>query len=410
MLFRLAARLEAAAKHPASITALVVALAIYGGVICTRRMGDFDVYHRAATRLVAGEDVYRLEDPHRYLYAPILVFLFVPLAPLPLVLGKVVWFLGNLWFAKRAVVLSLRLVFRAERAPPGLVCLLLLFTFRFLDNNIAHGQTNLFLLWLVLEAYALAGAGKAAMAGLALAGAIAVKPFAAILCLEIALRRDLRFLAGTVFGFVLLLAAPALWWGPAYPDVVRDWMTVVSDQVGHYETGNKINQSISAFTYRLFHHYPYGSPVVTLSEGAVSAITAALHAVFLTVLVRRSVRADRAGGLAAGGPAVQDLALYLTYATIALPYSWKYYFVNLLLPLTVLLARLHEGRSLWLLAGLACVFVLNFLPGFRLIGRQGALFFQLASFHFVAAAAVFVLVDRFGERLAGTFPSRRSVC
>jgi hypothetical protein len=45
-------------------------------------MGDFQTYQRAAKRAVAGEPIYRLQDPHALL-TPVVTFLFFPLAVLP---------------------------------------------------------------------------------------------------------------------------------------------------------------------------------------------------------------------------------------------------------------------------------------------------------------------------------------
>ena len=94
------------------------------------------------------------------------------------------------------------------------------------------------------------------LAGFALAAAIAAKIVPAVCLLQVLLRRQWRFAAWTIFGFVALMAIPALWWGAAYPQLLQDWLAVVVDQAGHYEMGNKINQSISAFIYRLFRALP----------------------------------------------------------------------------------------------------------------------------------------------------------
>ncbi|MGH7859151.1 MAG: glycosyltransferase family 87 protein, partial [Candidatus Binatia bacterium] len=146
---RLAAAAESLATRPKVAAAIAIALAVYGAVICSRKMGDYDVYHRAAERLLDGERIYRLEDPHRYLYAPLFPFLFVPLAPLPAFAGKVVWYLVNLALAVSAIRLATQLVFPEGRAPPGFTLLLVLLSLRFLDNNVAHGQMNLLMLWLI---------------------------------------------------------------------------------------------------------------------------------------------------------------------------------------------------------------------------------------------------------------------
>src|SRR6185503_16354605 len=183
-------------------------------------------------RLVAGESIYRLDDPHRYLYAPVLTFLFVPLAPLPAIPAGIVWYAFNVWLMVASLVLAERLVYAGERAPPGFRVLLFLLILRFFDNNLGHGQINLFLLWLILVAYDAAGRGREGRAGFALAGAIFTKFFPLVLLLHLALTRRWKFLLATLAALVILLAAPALWWGDTYGDLLGKWIDVLRDQAG----------------------------------------------------------------------------------------------------------------------------------------------------------------------------------
>ena len=88
---KLAARAEALASSRRARTVLAVLLVVFALRHVTRGMGDFKTYQRAAHRAVAGETFYRLDDPHRYLYAPVVTFLFFPLAVLPSFVGKVLW-------------------------------------------------------------------------------------------------------------------------------------------------------------------------------------------------------------------------------------------------------------------------------------------------------------------------------
>ncbi len=388
-----AARAEALARTRGLRAALVLLVTLYAVLQVSRGMGDFKTYQRAAKRAVAGEPIYRVEDPHRYLYAPVVTFLFFPLAVLPAWAGK------SLWLALNAVLLvsifrtTARLLFREGRAPPGFQVLVLLLSFRFIDNNLGHGQLNIVLLWLVLYAYEETSRSRHALAGLALAGAIAAKIVPAVFLVEILLRRRWRFLAWTIAAFVALMVIPAVWWGAAYPQVFRDWLAVVVDQAGHYEMANKINQSISAFVYRLFRPYPEGSPVFVLSEKAVTTVTVLIHAAFIASLVSISVRNARGTAGTANWVSGDELSLYLLYSTVASPYSWKYYFVNLIFPLGAAVTRLWAGRRDFEI-GLWAVFLLNLLAGLELLGKGLSTLFQFWSFHFLAATVLFVLMTR----------------
>ena len=409
-----AARAEALARRRRGQVLLALLLVVYAARHVTHGMGDFKVYHRAATRAVSGQTIYRLEDPHRYLYAPVVTFAFFPLAVLPALPGKILWFVVNI-----AVILSIlqstaTLLFRDGRAPPGFHLLVILLSFRFIDNNLGHGQLNLVLLWLVLRAYVYASLGRYGLAGFALAAAIAAKIVPVVLLLQVLLRRQWRFALWTASAFGVLMVIPALWWGRAYPQLLHDWVAVVVDQAGHYEMGNKINQSISAFTYRLFRPHPEGSPLVELSPSAVGAITMLLHGLFLMPLVLLSSRLATLRRAEPQGPNGDELSLYLLYSTVASPYSWKYYFANLMFPLAGGVSRLWGPERREFTAGLAIVFALNLLAGLELLGKRLSTTFQLWSFHFLAVVVLFVLLARAAfrgtSREDSSFTSSGTLC
>jgi alpha-1,2-mannosyltransferase len=388
----LAARAEALARVRRVQVVLALLVLLYASHHAARSMGDFKVYRLAALRAVAGESVYRLSDPHRYLYAPVVTFLFFPLAVLPPLAGKILWLAFNFAILVSIFRMTAAVLFPNGRAPPGFHALLLLLSFRFIDNNLGHGQTNILLLWLVLEAYRLAANRRHQLAGLALAAAIAIKIIPFVFLLQIVLRRQWRFAAWTVLGLCLLAAIPLLWWGSVYPQLLRQWVGVVVDQVGHYEMGNKINQSISAFTYRLFRPHPGGAPLLELAPAVVAGVTAVIHLLFVIPMVMLSLR------LAAGSATERrrlhgdELSLYLLYSTVAAPYSWKYYFANLIFPFGSALGRLWGRDRRRFEAGLAVVFALNLLAGLELLGKRLSTTFQLWSFHFLGACVLFSLL------------------
>lgn len=409
-LLALAGWVETTLQRRVAWVLLAALLAGHCAVLVSRRMGDFYLYHRAAERLLADEPIYRLEDPHRYLYAPPVTFLFTPFAVLPPVPAAVLWYLLNIVLVVHALRLVERLVYDGGRAPPGVRLLALLPVVRFVDNNLGHGQINILLLWLVLVAYDAAGRGQHLRAGFALAAPVFMKLFPLVLLLQLALARQWRFLAATCAALATLLVAPIAWWGDRYYDVLGHWIAVLRAQAGHYDTANKINQSIAAFVHRSFLPYAEGTPLIELPAATASSIGMALHGAFVVALVTYSLTRPRRSAARPAGEEGAELGLYLLYATVASTYSWKYYFIDLLLPLAVVVRRASEGRQWGGAVVWWAVFMLNLLPGLRLFGKSVGHFFQLASLHFLAAVVLFVVVAWAQRSLRPPVPRTESVC
>lgn len=381
---------------------LLVAASIYGGVLIARdEMGDTEVYHRAAERILAGESPWRLEDDHRFLYAPPWALLFVPLGLLSLFLAKAVWFVANLVFGALLVRRSLDLALPGERAPPGLVALLLLLTFRFFDNNIAHGQLNLLLAWMMLEAAAAFSRGHVARGGMVLGAAILAKVTPVVLLLPLLARGALVPVVATGLGVAVWLAAGGVGWSSRYPAILGDWVNVVVDQATHYDLANKINQSIAAFGYRLFADE---APLLWRAPDLGATLVVSIHALLVGVILLVSLRSRRRGE---HFPATGEVELAILYATVVAPYSWKYYFVGVVPALALVLARWRRSPTAAATSFLIAFLVLNQLPGLRLFGRAIATGFQLWSLHLLALLLLFAVAARIALRERSGSVSRR---
>jgi len=396
---RLAAKIETLLSRGPGLAILVLGLTVHAVALAIRRMGDFELYVEAARRLLAGGTVYSLDDPHRYLYAPLATFLFVPFAWLSEIPAKLGWTALTLAMVAVALRLSKALAVPEGRWFAGATLIVLAIAGRYIDNHLGHAQVNIILFVLVLAAYRLAARGRAVLAGFLLATAIVTKLYPAVLLVQLFFRREWRFLFATVAGSAVVMLAPALWWQEGYDEVVLGWIAVVVDQMGHYELGNKINQSIAAFVYRLFYPHPGGSPLFVLAPTTIAALTVVVHLAFLVPIAVLSARRARQTELPAAGDCADELALYLLYATVAAPYSWKHYYVTLLLPLAALVWRLRADDRRAVAIVLGFTFLASVLPGSGIFGKHGDLFLQLNSTHFLSVVVLFgaLLVRAFRE-------------
>ena len=197
---------------------LAICLYLVGlGISATfRAQGDFNVYYRAGHRVLHGHAIYPPDDSDRFLYAPIFAIAFAPLALLPHHLAQFVFFAVNAFSLIELILGAGVILFGRERKlPAALIIVPVLLSFRFIDNNFDHGQINLPTLALIVWAIVYAGESRDAWAGMMLAAAILIKPFALLAAIHLALRKHFATLGWAVAAGVALLVVPIVIFGPA---------------------------------------------------------------------------------------------------------------------------------------------------------------------------------------------------
>lgn len=228
-----------------ALALLAAALLVFGALVevrsafLHRRMGDLEVFLRAAWAVRSGADLYAVTDSKgfHYHYPPLFAILLAPLAePPPGSGGRLVPYPVTvaLWYALSLLALAAgvhRLASALEhtstdravryQAPgcrrwwalrvwPVLACL------PAVGSCLGRGQVSLLLLLLVCGMAAAAVRGRGWQAGFWLAGAVCLKVIPAYLLLYPVYRKDGRCLAGCALGLGLGLAVvPAAVFGPA---------------------------------------------------------------------------------------------------------------------------------------------------------------------------------------------------
>jgi hypothetical protein len=179
-----------------------------------RELLDFEVYRVAGIRAASAEPLYRTEDQHwQFKYLPAFAVAIAPLAQLPAVAARGVWF-----FLSAALLVVL--VNRSYAWLPGrrkraafLVWLTILAMGKFFVREVGLGQTNLLLAVLVLTAMACWTRGREVAAGALLAAAVVVKPYAVLFLPYLVARRKWRGAASFVVVLCGALLLPALGYG-----------------------------------------------------------------------------------------------------------------------------------------------------------------------------------------------------
>jgi hypothetical protein len=308
------------------------ALALLAGVFVTNaasKMPDFEVYWRAGTRALAAEPLYRTEDEHFQLkYLPAFAILAIPAALLPLTVAKAIWFL--LSAALIAVLLGLSLALLPTRHRPAwmLIVTTLVAMAKFYGHELVLGQVNLLFATVVVVAAQCAwpghgrpgiarspsldaGYGGATSAGLLLALAIVIKPYAVIFVPWLAAQKAGRALTAALAGTVAALLLPVPVYGLAgTASLHRDWWRTVTESTAP-NLLNADNVSLAGMYAKWL-----GPNALTtwLVLGTSVLLLAAAAVVFA---LRRRI----------AEPVGLELALLLTLIPLLSPQGWDYVFL-----------------------------------------------------------------------------------
>jgi Glycosyltransferase family 87 len=355
-----------------------------------RAQGDFNVYYRAGHRVLHGHAIYPADDSDRFLYAPIFAIAFAPLALLPRHLAQFVFFAVNAFSLIELILGAGVMLFGRERQlPAALIVVPVLLSFRFIDNNFDHGQINLPTLALIVWAIIYAAESHEAWAGLMLAAAILIKPFAVLAALHLAIRRRFAALGWAVVAGVALIAVPIAIFGPrGWIDQTGAYLTAIASMTNRYRT-MLTNQSAVSAVARLMS--------LRIGTDAETSATAAIVGMGIEMVLIAAVSLwDWMSG--ARGNLASRLALCGLFCLMPsfAPISWKSYYAAMFVPYMALTAALWTDRAadkgapkiVWTLFALSVL--LNLATGNHL--NRIALFY---SAHFISSlltlAALFAL-------------------
>lgn len=248
--------------------ALVSLVAVFTTRV-SRKMPDFEVYWIAGSRAIAAQPLYRADDGHfQFKYLPAFALLVSPLATVPLPLAKALWFGGSAVLMVVLLWLSLLAIPEIKRPPVWLLVLTFLAMAKFYAHELVLGQVNLLFGVLVVLAIVWMRNGREIPAGLLLALAVVVKPYAAIFVPWLVTRRRRSAFLAMFAGLLVLLALPIVPYGwDGNLGLLADWWhTVTSTTAGNLK--NADNVSLSAmFTKWLGPGSP--APLLAAVTGAI---------------------------------------------------------------------------------------------------------------------------------------------
>jgi hypothetical protein len=306
---------------------LLIALAIWVFIYkAAPRMPDFEVYWRAAWRAAHAEPLYRASDGHfQFKYLPAFAVLAMPLGFLPLATAKLLWFAISVGLVVLLLALNIRLP-PELRLPARWLVFFTVITFgKFYAHELVLGQVNM--LFAVIATYALLAmkARREAEAGLLVALAIVIKPYAVLFIPWILARRQIVSIVSVGAGFAVALVLPVIRYGVSGTiEQHREWWRTVTEttapNLSVYD-----NISLAAMFFRWV-----GPGDLSARLAFASAIVLLLIAV-VVFLLRRGVTFPE--GVEGG--------LLLTLMPLLSPQGWDYVFL-IATPAVVLLINYRD--------------------------------------------------------------------
>jgi alpha-1,2-mannosyltransferase len=356
--------------------------------------GDADLYSPATSDMILAKaeadspwrriaDARGVEDANWYLYPPFFAVAFAPLALLSYDRAHDAWYLLNLACLAGSLALLVR-AFRerlsgAQAGSAVILTALLwpaLFTF-------GAGQANYIILLLVIAGLAASARGKDIAAGLAIAGATAIKLTPGLLFAWFLWKGRWRLVAWGAAGVALLSISglPFVGWEP-YRVYVSEMLPLLARGCANW-----VNQSLAAFASRLAGVSMFGWQIAPADPVVHYGVrVAAMALVGWMAWLTRPVSSRESMTL--------GFALVLVTTLFLSPISWVHHSVMTIPAIFILLRhlsrteRLTWGRA-WLLAGAYTLIAIYFKPP----GIFGArLLTPLASYHLAGNVVIWAMI------------------
>jgi hypothetical protein len=226
------------------VAGLLVAAALAFTLKVSDKMEDFEVYHRAAARALAGEPLYRPEDGHwLFKYLPAFALVISPLALVPEQAAKAIWFFASV--ASLVLLLRTSVALLPQRRKPAwlLVVATVGVMAKFYAHELELGQSNLFLATAATAALLAVQRARESFGGVLVSVAAICKPYAVIFYPWLLARRRAASVisAGVAMVAALLLPVARYGMGPAIALHVDWWHTVTTSIEPNLLNGDNIS-------------------------------------------------------------------------------------------------------------------------------------------------------------------------
>ena len=355
------------------IIVALLAVAVYNGRI-SKEMPDFAVYRTAATRVIAAEPLYRVEDGHyQFKYLPAFALAAAPLALIRPEFAQAGWFALSVGFLLAFLRWSVRGLPERRRPERVLTWLTVLFMAKFYAHELLLGQSNLLLGVLLVAALLAVQIDLPRVAGVLIGIAAFIKPYALLLLPWLVVSHGIT--AGLVSIVVLAigLIAPAIVYGwSGNLALLGNWYSTVTASTAPNLLGAD-NISLAAMWAKWLGPGSTAALLALVSAAAALALAA--------VAWRRRERVAESDYL--------EVAMLMLLIPLLSPQGWDYVLLLATPAVVCLLDRWPELSRPWRVFSVAAL-VLMGLTIFDIMGR--ALYAQFMALSIVTVCALGVAV------------------
>lgn len=314
-----------------SFVAAVIALILIGIAVIyvlkiEGRMPDYEVYRRAAQRALVAAPLYRPADGHyQFKYLPAFALVVAPLGLAADRLVRALWFAGSILILAVLLRTSARVMPERRHARAFLIGVTFVLLGKFYAHELELGQVNIAMAALVVLAVAAMQAGREAAAGLLVAAAVVLKPYAVLLLPWLLARRRLPSITATAIGTIVALLLPITVYGVEQNTaLLLDWWRTVTTTTAP-NLGDVNNVSAASVFARALGQGPTAQALATALVLGLLIVAAAVF------LMRSRVSV----------PEPLEVGLLLTMMPIISPQGWDYAFLLSTLA-TMLLVNYRE--------------------------------------------------------------------
>jgi alpha-1,2-mannosyltransferase len=333
-----------------------------------------------------------------YVYPPVLAFAMVPLLTLPTEIARMVWY-GMSFAAVLLTALLLARLFVGRGLMSFLIVATLLQYFQPVRRNLALAQVDVLALGLLALGLAAFVRRRDVWAGIAVASAVALKPFLGFVVLYFLWKRAYRAAVATVLTAGLLVGGSLIVLGPA---TIVDYITATSYWSSPQFAVTIANQSPSGMLLRAFTDLHGQAKIANLSWLVLPlrAIVSVLSVAILAYVISRDRSLPPATLAAEYG---LTLVAMLFVSPLGEDLHYVYAAIVLLASAAIVYRGWRHGRTMRLVGvGLLATYGIFLFPMHRLLERDGP-FYGLCAIAVVGTLPLLVEAQR--RRQASSDPS-----